>query len=269
MTKNSHIQIPNFILKQFRSKNGQVLHLDLDNNRIRSCGSKKLGAEYGYYSDEMETYLNKEIETPFSDYVTKIIPFAKDNIENLQLSFKVEDACKKYVTASIYRSKFAMNNFMKNSYIAFMLNEQAIHDQMVFFGMQKNNGIFPPLQSHKMSVIINKSSREFVAPRNCWYCISSEGAQCIILPISPNCALELAPEGSSCICHNGSVERLFHVDDPDDIAYMNNNALQFEYAFNHSFIASASKEELLRLQEYCIANRDLLESQRKSLENNS
>lgn len=155
---------------------------------------------------------------------------------------------------------------MKNSYTAFMLSDQINHDQMLFFSMRENNGIFPPLQSHKMSVIINKSSREFVVPRNCWYCISSEGAKCFILPISPICALELAPEGSSCICHNGGVERLFHIDDLDDVAYMNNNALQFEYTFNHSFIASSSKEELLRLQEYCNINRDFLESQRKSLE---
>lgn len=102
MSKNSHIQIPNFILKQFRSSNGQVLHLDLDNNRIRSCSSKKLGTEYGYYSDEIEDYLNKEIENPFSDYVKTIVPFSKENKDKLQLSFKVEDACKKFVTASIY-----------------------------------------------------------------------------------------------------------------------------------------------------------------------
>jgi hypothetical protein len=266
MSKNSHIQIPNFILKQFRSPNGQVLHLDLDNNRIRSCSSKKLGTEYGYYSDEIEDYLNKEIENPFSDYVAQIIRFVKDGIEKTHLPIKIEDVCKKYVTSAIYRSRYVMDYNFKNSFIAFMLNEQTIHDQMVFFGTQENNGILPPLQSHKMTVIINKSTREFVAPRNCWYCISSEGAQCVILPISPHCALELAPEGSSCICHNGGIDRLFHVDDPDDVAYMNNNALQFEYAFNHSFIASSSKEELFRLQEYCNANRDFLETERKRLE---
>lgn len=266
MPKNSHIQIPNFILKQFRSPNGQVLHLDLDNNRIRSCSSKDLGTEYGYYSDEIEDYLNKEIENPFAYYVTKIILFTKGNKDKLQLLIIVEDTCKKFVTAAIYRSRYVMDYFLKNSYTAFMLSDQMNHDQMVFFGTQKNNGIMPALQSHKMSVIINRSCREFVVPRNCWYIISSEGNHCIILPVSPNCALELAPKKSFCISNDGAEDRLKYIDGPDDVAHMNTRALLFEYAFNHSFIASTSREELFRLKEYCDDNQDYLESQRNSLE---
>ena len=266
MPVDSHIQITNFILKQFRSKDGKVLHLDLEENRIRSCSSKELGTEYGYYSDEMEQYLNREIEKPFADFVSKIIRFTKDKSERLDLPIIVEDICKRFVTAAAYRSRFVMDYSYKNSYTAFLLDDQTNHDQTVFYGTQLDNGIMPPLESQRMLVILNQSSRDFVVPRNCWYIVSGGGAQCIILPVTPNCALELVPENYTGNTHNGIEERIEYIDDPDDIAYMNNCALQFEYAFNHSFVASASREELSRLKDYCDANKEFLESERKSLE---
>ncbi|MCR5809009.1 MAG: DUF4238 domain-containing protein [Clostridiales bacterium] len=259
MSVNSHIQITKFILKQFRSDDGKVWHFDLEENRIRSCSSADLGTAYGYYSEKMETYLNKEIEKPFADYVAKIISFTKDSSKSLNLPIKVEDICKRFVTAAAYRSKFTMDYTFCNSYNAFLLSDQTNHDQTVFFGTQLDNGILPILQTYKMLVIINESGREFVVPRNCFYIVSSQGIQCIIMPVSPNCALELVPENYTDNIHDGIEERVEYIDNPDDVLVMNNCALQFEYAFNHSFVASASREELSRLKEYCDANHEFLE----------
>ena len=59
---DSHKYIPKVILKHFQNKNGQIFLYDFKNKKIIRTNCNDINVEYGFYSLEMEEYLNKDIE---------------------------------------------------------------------------------------------------------------------------------------------------------------------------------------------------------------
>lgn len=260
MPVNSHIQIPNAILKNFRnSRSGKVYHLDLSINRIQSCGSDRLGAEYGYFSDEMEKYLNKTVENPFSKLAADVRKFVENGEPYMEMPLDMEDVCKRYISAAIYRSGLALNILMQDSITAPYCSDQENHDDLVFCGLQHNNGVFPQLVDYEMMVLINRTKERFVVPRNCFFEVFSHKVKCIVAPISPNCALCLAPKNYRRDIIKDTEPRLGFIDDSGDICTSNIYALQYEYVFNHSFVAAANRSELQNLLDYMNNHRHELE----------
>ena len=268
---DSHIQLPNGVLKHFRSNepraSGRVYYLDLNDGCIHLSGSKRLGTETGYYSEEIESYLNKEIETPFTSLAAKVRSFAEKDLDTLVLDVTVEETLKRYIVAAMARSKLALNSLMKKSVTAQFMSMQANHDDLVLISTLGNHGLIPLLQSHKMLVLVNRTDRQFVVPRNCFYTVHSQGYSCIVAPISPICALELVPEKYSGNVINGEEYRFGYIDDPNIISEMNKQALRYEYSFNQTFVASASRYELEKLKTYLETNREYLESLKASSNN--
>ena len=258
MDVDSHIQLPRFILNYFKRPNGQVCYLSLNDFRLHSYGPKKLGTQKGYFSKEMEQYLSREIEHPFSKLVAEVTAFVEEEKESITLPADVENVCKRYVSAAAYRSEKAYSNFVEGSLSAGLFDVQTNHDDLVLFSTQHNGGIFPGLEDARMAVLVNRTERSFVVPRNCFYAISSNSMPCIIVPVSPKCAFSLVPEAFP-------VEKDHHlwlINDPVDVCRMNKQALCMEYAFNHEFVVSTDKSELEQLKSYAEANIAMLESLR-------
>ena len=66
---NSHIQVPNAILKQFRDEEDpekKVWYLDLATGEVKRSASGKLGTEKGYYSEGIEQFWSATIESPIA-----------------------------------------------------------------------------------------------------------------------------------------------------------------------------------------------------------
>jgi hypothetical protein len=82
-----------------------------------------------------------------------------------------------------------------------------------------------------MIVLVNKTKIQFVVPRNCFYEVSSNNVKCIVAPISPNCALCLAPGHYRREIIEDKESRLGYLVDPEDIKISNIHALQYEYVF--------------------------------------
>ena len=266
MAVNSHIQIPNCILKNFRSpQSGKVFFLNLDTEHIGACGSANLGAEFGYYSDAMEEYLNAEIEAPISRLAAEVISFLAEKKEKLVLPISAEESLKKYITAAMARSQFALDVFMRKSVTADFVDMQTNHDDLVLLSTLR--GIHSSIQGHKMMGIINCTTHQFVVPRNCFYTVTRENSKTtwIIAPISPLFALALAPAEYTGCCADGEEGRLFQVNDDRVIHGMNVQALTYEYAFNKSFVASADRLELVSLKEHLAEKHDLLDLLKKDM----
>ncbi len=256
MNVNSHIQLPRFILNNFRSKNGKVWNLNLNDCKLHSCGTKKLGTQKGYYSQELEQYLNQQIENPFSKLAYKIATFVEQGEESLILPVDAENICKQYISVAAFRSKKAYSDFLKGSLVAGLLDDQTSHDGLAFFSTKLNSGIVPEISESRMMVLANKTDKEFVVPQNCFYLISSNRFPCVIAPITPFCAVGL-------ISKDYPLEKnvnLWLVSDTDDILHMNKQALCMEYVFNHEFVVARRKNELLELKSYLEENQTSLES---------
>lgn len=65
MAINSHIQLPNSILKYFRDESDlekKVWYLDISSGSIMKAASNKIGTSKEYYSDFGENFWNRTVE---------------------------------------------------------------------------------------------------------------------------------------------------------------------------------------------------------------
>ena len=259
MAVDSHIQIPKGILKYFSESSGRVYYLDVSSGKIGLAGAGVLGTEHGYYSEEQEQYLNKEIETPFASLAAKVRAFLKDN-KALTLSLLEEKVLKRYITAAMARSQLSLDAFLSASFTADLFTDQQNHDDLVYLATKQNNGIVKILDNHFLAIMINKTEVNLVVPRNCFYVLSSRGYECIVAPISPQCALCLLPQEYAEQYSDVKEYRLFFVEKTEDISFMNCRALMYEYMYNKTFVASATRKELDELATFRNERKEDLEA---------
>lgn len=261
---NSHIQLPNFIIKNFRDvKTGDVPYLDLNQQRIRSCRSAVLGTEPDYYSVDMEKYLSKNIELPFSNVVSAIKGFLAGQDESINLPITVEDDFVQYLVSSLSRSCLAFDIYKKNSIFSQFIPGMVTHERLLAHSLQNKETFAKRFADFKMVVIGNDTQIPFVVPRNCTYSILYSGEQHIIAPVSPTFAFSMIPVESKEFPNEA--ERLVYIKDPEFVAAMNNNALMFEYTFNKCFVATPDRDELNRLKYFLQKNFEILEKNRTEI----
>ena len=58
---DSHIQMPKFMLRRFENEQHELLYYDVETNVIAKGFPKSINTEEDYYSDVMESILNREI----------------------------------------------------------------------------------------------------------------------------------------------------------------------------------------------------------------
>ena len=262
MAVDSHIQIPKCILKCFVDSSHRVYYLDTKTGYIGLAGARKLGTEYGYYSDEQERFLNKEIETPVSLLSQKVSRWLSNRETILELPIAEEHVLKKYIAASMARSNFALESMQKSmgAYSRLLLSKQQVHDFISTFGVVENNGIYKVIESYYLVVLVNKTDTNWVVPRNCFYTVPSGECECIVAPISPRCALCLFPLEYAERNESSLSFRLGVVDEQNHSQRMNIRALQYEYIFNQTFVASSTKAELEWLKEYMAESQKELDT---------
>ena len=71
---NSHIVLSKFLLKNFEIDHS-FWYYDIDKDVVAKGHASSFNTEKGYYSDETELMLNREIETPFSKLLNKYRPY--------------------------------------------------------------------------------------------------------------------------------------------------------------------------------------------------
>lgn len=97
---NSHIQIPNAVLKQFRDEKDpekKVWYLDLATGEVKRSASGKLGTEKGYYSEGIEQFWSATIESPIA-----------------ALNARIRKSCDGCEGNSCYIQKIIQNTVIRN-----------------------------------------------------------------------------------------------------------------------------------------------------------
>ena len=131
----------------------------------------------------------------------------------------------------------------ESSLTAKVCTEQVNHDDLSFFGMKLEGNIDALLHDLTVTILINRTARHFVVPRNCFYFVSQKRNPNIITPISPQCALLFLPAET---CKN----EFAIANDSEVVEEMNICALKMEYAFRGEFVAADRQGELEFLQNY-------------------
>lgn len=109
---------------------------------------------------------------------------------------------------------------------------------------------------------MNRTDRDLVVPRNCYYCVPSLKKETLVAPISPRGALLFLPQDYL----KNSKGYYAVIENPEDVGRMNVLALKYEYMFNGAFIASNHCAELEILQEILNEHKAALEALRQETE---
>lgn len=211
MAINSHIQLPNSILKYFRDESDsekKVWYLDISSGSIMKAASNKIGTSKGYYSDFGENFWNRTVEDTLAKLNHKFykIYMQKENAEigSLPMSQDDKDIIKKYIKAAMVRSSLAYKTMKQNSFTAELFSEQENHDALSYFGMISTGEVDCILDKLDVAFLINQTDRDLVVPRNCYYEINKSSGINIIVPVFPKGAWllfekEKQPEWIRCI----------------------------------------------------------------------
>lgn len=245
---NSHIQIPNAILKQFRDEEDsekKVWYLDLDTGEIKRSASVKLGTQKGYYSGRVERFWSTTVESPIAALNARIRKFCDGESGNFSFTEEDKAVVKRYIKAMAIRSNLAYESMMESSLTADECTEQENHDDLSRFGMEATGQFEEMLGRLDVIVLLNKTLYNLVVPRNGWYALSFCGSENIVAPISPRYAFLLYPKDYP----EYKNTQFGAVDDAGYILAMNTMALKHECVYNMTFIASKSRRELDELQK--------------------
>lgn len=255
---NSHIQLPKQILNQFRDEtrsDKKVCYLDIPTGEIFYKSAGLLGTAPNYFSRRGEHFWDRTVESSLGVLTKKVRMFCSGESDILNLTQNDIFLTKRYIKAAAVRSGIAHDSMMKNSFTAQFCSDQENHDDLSAFGM-KSVGMFDYLlEELSFTIMVNKTERSLVVPRNCFYTLPFGGKSAIVAPISPKAALFLL----SAEVLNVIGEGYAVIDDSNQIAQMNLRALVDEYIYNGAFVASNCKSELLPLQQYLGENRRELE----------
>lgn len=248
---NSHIQITKSLLRNFshRTNEGEkVYYLDLLDNQIKEEKVKKLGTELGYYSEEVEKYLNEKVENKIGDVAKRFRDFSKQKINELIVTEEDQESIKQFFKYSMIRSGAVIKAANKASYISSFFGGYTTNDIISFVD---DSLLVSPFMEYYADILINESDIEFVIPRNCFYsAMIKDKPTKYILPINPRVAFILI--------HNSEFDRYivdgkyhYHQINDDDVAIScNRRALFDEKQYNNKFIVANRKKELEDLQEY-------------------
>lgn len=244
----SHVQIPRLILKNFHNENNELFYYDVDLKTIKKGHAKTFYREQGYFSDYVEGYLGKTVETPLGKLVSFLKKAEFKDGENPPLNYI--DTAFTYLYSLMSRAPMLLNEINENSRFFQLLSEQdqhdiAAHDTLI---LAKEREL---LGEYRVAFMINRTSEEMVLPTGG---ITQYGSR-LICPISPWRAL-VFDKNIRNISDDENINfvTLFEVLSSEEIVMINREAMTQEICRNRKHIVAT--------------NRALLELLLKQIENN-
>ncbi len=79
---DSHVQLPDCLLRQFRTDN-HLYYIDISKNKIIQGSARNYNTEFGYYSLFFENYLSDNYEKIISEIINKVYPFVKQEVREI------------------------------------------------------------------------------------------------------------------------------------------------------------------------------------------
>ena len=247
---NSHIQMPKCVLKRFENLNRSFYYYDVEKGIIGTNGhAKTTNTQFGYYSEEVEKYLNINIEAPFS----KVLQFF-DNTDfdepGFYISPELQQRVKIFIYTLIARDSGITSKVDAYSIFWDLLTEQSKHNFAAVKGAElaQEQGF---LDSFIVTFSINKTEKPFVLPMCGIYSYMLRDTRHVNLPVSPKIAITLAEQKGMPRLLNGNVVAMYAIEEETIVDRLNGWAYQTQCNAGWGYVVSPEKsvfEELLRRQ---------------------
>lgn len=237
---NCHVQIPKFILKQFENQNHELFYYDYQKKAIKKGHAASLNTSLGFFSKEMELFLNSEVEQPFSKFLEKSKPFVMG--QTVFMTPKDKNSIFVYFYSLISRGTTYLDTVKNESVTSFLFSPQELHNISVYLGITKmqTSSFF---QESDVTLGINTTGIPFVLP-NIGYC---ETKGTVIMPITPFLAVMIVYKEKERFFQNG--ERFFAKFNEDETVININNRLFVNEKNNKRYVTATTKKQLEEIVE--------------------
>ena len=238
----SHILLPKFLLKRFEDERHFLYYLGIEkDSTVKISHAKSLNTKKGYYSPEVERYLQINIENPFSK-VLKVIDSADYDLNDVYIDNEMADIVKDYALSLYSRSPFAIESLNETSIYFRLFPIQDKADIAVSLSQETGtkNNIF---QEYQVTIMINKTNVPFVLPLSGMYGFEKSSKKYILMPVSPKRSLVL-------IEHEKKVPRkIFEIDDDSIVNFFNLKAYKHQCNQQYGYIICDRKDTLEEIKE--------------------
>lgn len=242
---NSHIQMPKAILKNFVNEHETFNYYDVVKGYIGTKGTAgSTNTKQGYYSNEVETILNKEVETPVSILVTKIKRMRGGN--SFILDQKNRQIIYNYANSLFFRDPIYYKEMLTYSKTIILFSEQQQRDLCVLSGLSCNSQI---QSNYSITILFNRTSIPFVLPICGIYPLKKNGEIYFISPVTPHEAIIFVNNKNfdELIDKDGNLNTLY-VDDEYTIERMNLRAFEEQCNRKWGVIVSTQYDLLYQLK---------------------
>lgn len=248
---NSHIQMPNFMLKRFETEKHRFYYYDVKKNIIGKNGhAKSINTEYGYYDLTVEEYLCKYVEEPFSKLLSFFDGIDREN-PNFFLRRQDSEQIKQFVISLCARDPSMIKEIEKHSVYSQFIPKtaQMKHDEAVIMGMNEAAKL-GLLSEYRTTLTVNNTRIPFVLPICGLYSYSfgGEGIKYLHtnLPISPYLAITLVHKDNATILTNDGRIALYRVDEEIVVQRMNKWAVDAQRKMGWGYVVSPEENALIQ-----------------------
>lgn len=245
---NSHIQMPKCVLKRFENENHSFYYYDVEKSIIGSNGhAKSINTQLGYYSKDVEQYLNDNIEAPFSSAL-QFIDSTNFDEPGFCVSPEFQSNVKSFIYALIAREPKILSVVDEYSVFWDLLSEQAQHNFAAVKGTElaHEQGFF---DSYVVTFSVNKTKKPFVLPMCGIYSYKLHDSIHVNLPVSPQIAITLVePKGVSKL-FNKNILNMYSIENESIVDCFNGKAFKTQCNAGWGYLVSPEKNVLEELME--------------------
>lgn len=185
----SHILLPKFILKNFADSNGSLHCYDIAKNSFYLSRPSSYNTQVGRHSEDMENFLNVEIEAPLSSALAELKKWLRGQTTTYHF---YADVFMKYLWALLARSPEMVDDTNKNIMKFGTSTQQQLNDIIVgeAYNLAQNDTDFANV---RMQIILNTNLREFVLPASgaCTYFHVKDESTHFVIILHPRIAIDI------------------------------------------------------------------------------
>ena len=240
---DSHVLIPKLIFKNFHNERQELFYYDFENEEIKKGHAKTLYTQMGYYSDYVEDFLGKRIESPLGSVVKHIANTDFQSCEGLPKDY--EETIYRYVYSLVSRAPGMVDAINKNSVFFQLLSERDRHDIAAHDGLMWSIEK-KWLKDYKIGFLVNNTSERFVLPTRG----AVQVGGMLLCPISPYRAFVLEKD-FECdnVDENINIVPVYEIDSTEAVVYINSQAFEQERKGDKKYVVATSPQELEKLVE--------------------
>ena len=248
MLINSHIQMPESVLKRFENQHHQYYYYDVEGQFIGNHGhASSTNTQHGFYSRDVEEFLNANIETPFSNLMKTVDEIHVDPPQG-HIDAVFDYTAKRFVYALVARNPDNIERIKDYPFLTEILTEVEARDagMMLGFAAEVEREF---LAGFGTTVAVNITEVPFILPTCGAYYVQMRGIMHVALPVTPQKAIVFVEErGTDVIIHDGIVHP-YHVDDASAVQVFNKAALSTQCRYGNGYVVSPDKTALTRALE--------------------